>query len=230
MSSSGLNDQNVLAARLAHVAHLKSSRKVFARLAISILGFDMGNTGSHFENHDSHDQLDAPKRLKKLRKHLLKHNPIRIKYLCKHGRCKRVCDLKILNREDGDEKDVILGTQMDNGEFLQSHFVAHRLELVLDSLVVEGVTPTAEARIELRFRSHHFLEGLLRYKRNGEPSKEFPIHAHLEASETEKCTEIFDNQRAESMKGIEKNRHSADEPEIRSRTKHQRASSLGVNR
>lgn len=124
-------------------------------------------------------------------KQLIKHNPVRIAYLCKHGHCKWICDMKVEERITG-EYEVILGARREDGGFTPSHFIFKRWTWATDSFIVEGSTPSADASIELKFISRHFLEGTLQYCLKSGGGKEFPIHVHLDHSDTERCTEKFE--------------------------------------
>lgn len=150
----------------------------------------MGNSSS---SEHSPVKREWVTRMMKLWKQIRKHNPIRISYLCRHGKCKRVCDMYVSRSQEG-AYDVSLGETHSDGIFVKSHFVTTQYVLTDDSFVLSGCTPNGSAVITIKKCSHckHFLEGHIVYRAfatGGE--KIFPIHVHLGDPASNDCTEYF---------------------------------------
>lgn len=157
-------------------------------------------------------------------KHLRKYNPVTISYHCQHGKCKRICDMKVITK--GNEDDIVLGSVLPDGEFLQSHFLHKQATLSMNTMIVEGETPTADVTIELHYKNHHFLVGTLSYHKHGGAFNQFPIHVHLEPTDEGQCSQLFVHDQSYESAHLA----DSDESEIRPQLGEERRHSISLHR
>lgn len=126
----------------------------------------------------------------------------------------------------GEEDDIVLGSVLPDGEFLQSHFVHKQATLSMNTMIVEGETPTAEVTIELHYKNRYFLVGTLTYHKHDGAFNQFPIHVHLEPTEGDQCSQLFVHEQPYDTTQI----GESDESEIRPQLGEERRHSISLNR
>jgi len=124
----------------------------------------------------------------KLAKQVLRHSPIRLCHICRHGHCKRLVDMLVHDNGDG-IPIVVLGTTLPNGKFQISHFLTDCASWSFKGLVVRGHTPNGSAKIKLQLLDRHLLSGTIEYKANeGGGERTLNVHSHLDAAAQLTCS------------------------------------------
>jgi len=144
----------------------------------------MGNNNSSRRRSHSHHHRS----MSKLAKSVLKQSPIRVCYICRHGRCKRLVDMMISDNGNG-IPHVVLGTTLPGARFQISHFVTDCATWTHEGLVVKGHTPNGLTILNLELLDRHLLSGTIEYRtKEGEGKKTFNVHVHLDAAARLMCT------------------------------------------
>lgn len=142
-------------------------------------------------------------------KQLVKHSPLRLCYVCRHGKCKRIVDLMV-TKNRGEDPTFVLGNTLRDGKFEKSHFRTTKLEWVGNTLIISGGTPNGSASIELKNGGHHFLSGSIKYEHTETRAfKKMDLHVHLHAATYGACISKFgspNKMRTRSSKSVELSR------------------------
>lgn len=126
--------------------------------------------------------------MSKLAKSVLKQSPIRVCYICRHGRCKRLVDMMISDNGNG-VPHVVLGTALPGSRFQISHFETDCANWTYEGLVVKGHTPNGLTMVNLEMLDRHLLSGTIEYRmKEGDGKKTLNVHVHLDAAARLMCT------------------------------------------